>query len=146
MWGGWGYTSHYNDTTVWVYDYNKNSWEERQTDNAPTSRGFHNMTYDLKSDRTILYGGYTGSAPGGTFHYDTNNSLQTWAYDYNLNTWTLLEPAINPGSLSFVGLVYVPSIDRTFLLGGRIDVDKTSDKLWLYDFSANTWTEVPPQP
>jgi hypothetical protein len=57
-----------------------------------------------------------------------------------------LEPAANPGPLSFHGGVYLSSIDRVLLFGGKLDVDKYSDKSWLYDFDANTWKEVTPGP
>jgi hypothetical protein len=145
MWGGWGTTNADNETSVWIYDYNANTWQERKTDLGPSSRAFHYMSYDPKADRTILYGGYTGGIPDAAWQFSTNSS-ETRAYDYNLNTWTLLAPAINPGPLSSAGQVYVPSIDRLFLFGGKLDVTKYSDKIWLYSFDANTWTEVVPNP
>lgn len=146
MWGGWGTTNSENDNRIWIYDYNTNSWEERRTETGPSRRSFHNMTYDPKADRTILFGGYTGWYPQtGQWHFDTNSS-ETWAYDYNTNTWALLEPDLNPGPLSLAGMVYVPNIECVVLFGGKIDLDKHTDKLWFYDFSTNKWKELAPTP
>jgi hypothetical protein len=138
MWGGG------DNTSVWVYDYNTDTWEERKPSGGPSSRFLHNMSYDSKADRTILFGGYTGD-PNKDFDFSFNSS-ETWAYDYNLNTWTQLKPAANPGLLSEFGLVYLPSNDRLLLFGGLITKGSYSDKVWLYDFNANTWTEVTPKP
>jgi hypothetical protein len=103
------------------------------------------MSYDSKADRTILFGGFTGGVPDSGWDSKPNNS-DTWAYDYNLNTWTLLNPATNPGPTMLAGQVYLPSTDRVFLFGGRLDLNNCSDKTWLYDYTANTWTEVTPKP
>jgi hypothetical protein len=139
MWGGWGTLT--DEVCTWIYDYNTNTWEKRETDKSPGKRTFHTLTYDPKADRTMLYGGYKGG-PAGAVNYPRYNSDETWAYDYSLNTWARLEPVQNPGLLSFVGQVYVPSISRVLLYGGNIDMDKHSDKIWLFDFDTNTWTEV----
>jgi N-acetylneuraminic acid mutarotase len=142
MWGGWGTTNADNDTSLWVFDYNTDNWEERKPTGGPSSRAFHNMTYDPKADRTILYGGYTGGMPETAFDFSTNNESETWAYNYNQNTWTLLNPSENPGKLTSTGQVYLPSIDRTLLFGGRFDFGKFNDKTWLYDYASDTWTKA----
>ena len=145
MWGGWGTTNDDNDTRVWVFDYHTDSWEARLPSGGPTSRAFHNLAYDPAADRTILYGGYSGGM-SDAWDFSTNNSSETWVYDYNLNTWTLLNPAANPGRLTSFGLVYLPSIDRSLLFGGRFDFGRFNDKTWLYDDTADTWTEVALKP
>ena len=95
------------------------------------------MVYNPKIDRTILYGG-------------TRGSTETWAYDYNTNTWTKLEPATNPGGLEEHSLVYSSTADRVILFGGTGDflnsTVKPSGETWLYDFNTNTWTNVTPKP
>jgi len=138
MWGGG------INTSVWIYDYNTDNWEERKPSGGPSSRYLHNMSYDSKADRTILYGGYTGSVESLS-ELDTLTSAETWAYDYNLNTWTLLTPAANPGPLSEFGLVYLPSTDRLLQFGGQVNTNTFSNKTWLYDYTTNNWTEVTPK-
>jgi hypothetical protein len=138
MWGG-GF-----NTSVWVYDYNTDNWEERKPSGGPSSRWGHFMSYDSKADRTILYGGYTGD-PNANFDFSFN-SLETWSYDYNLNTWTLLKPEKNPGLLTFFGQDYLSSTDRLLVFGGLKGYKIITDQTWLYDYNANTWTEVTPKP
>jgi len=138
MWGGG------INTSVWIYDYNTDNWEERKPSGGPSSRYLHNMSYDSKAERTILYGGYTGSVDS-LAELDTLTSAETWAYDYNLNTWTLLTPAANPGPLSEFGLVYLPSTDRLLQFGGQVNTNTFSNKTWLYDYTTNNWTEVTPK-
>ena len=138
-----GDTGGLNDTSVWVLDYNSQTWQERKPAAGPSSRWLHEMAYVSEADRTILFGGYTGSgelAPNYSL-----NSPETWAYDYNLNTWTLLNPGANPGALSEFGLAYLESVDRLLQFGGIMNDGNISDKTWLYDFNANTWTGVTPE-
>jgi hypothetical protein len=140
MWGG--DTGGVNDTSVWAFDFNTQRWEERKPSAGPTNRWLHEMAYDSEADRTILYGGYTGSGAQAP-NYNLNSS-ETWAYDYNLNTWTLLSPNGNPGALSEFGLAYLESVDGLLLFGGILNDGSISDKTWLFDFSANTWNELTP--
>jgi hypothetical protein len=141
MWGG--DTGNVQDTSVWVFNYNTSSWEERKTTSGPTSRWLHEMSYDAKADRTILYGGYTGSseqAPDFKL-----NSSETWVYDYNLNTWTMQSPSVNPGAIFEFSQTYLQAANQLLLFGGVVDYENTSDKSWLYDSNANTWTEATPE-
>jgi len=139
MWGG-GF-----NTSVWVYDLNKDNWEERKPTGGPSSRFLHAMSYDPVTDRVILYGGYTGD-PMKAFDFPNYTSSETWAYDYNTNTWTQLNPSQNPGPLTQFSQEYISSIGRLFLFGGEDNYDKVTNKTWLYDPSTNTWTEVTPKP
>jgi hypothetical protein len=143
MWGGGAWTDAESDKSLWVYDYNTDTWEERKPSGGPSVRSFQNMAYDSKADRIILYGGYTGSIET-KFIFQLYNSSETWAYDYNLNTWTMLKPTKDPGKLTSMGLVYLPTIDRVLLFGGRLDRGSFNDKTWLYDTGANAWTEAIP--
>ncbi len=45
---------------------------------APQKNCAPSLVYDLESDRVIMYGGAVG---------DEFNIPQTWAYDFNTNTW-----------------------------------------------------------
>ena len=72
----------------------------------------------------------------------TLNSSETWAYDYNTNTWTQLNPGVNPGPISEFGQAYLQAAKGLLLFGGIMNDSNLSDKTWLYDFKLNTWTEV----
>ena len=137
LWGGDSATmSNPNtpkDRSVWAYDYNANNWEEWKTTQAPVARFAAAIAYDARANRTILYGG------------GENGLSDMWAYDYKENSWTQLMPKENPGKIGWHEMVYIPTIDRLFLFGGATN-DDFSGKTWLYDYNANTWTEVTPKP
>lgn len=140
LWGGTDYAGNpADDGTVWAYDYNTNTWEEFSPSEGPNpepGREGAGMVYDQESDKLILYGG------------DAFGS-ETWAYDIEDNSWTLMDDANSPAgalNLSFFAFVYDDDLDLVYLSGGNL-CDKVCDfqeGLWSYDFNSNTWTEVTP--
>ena len=124
-----------NDET-WAYDLNANTWENRNPSPRPSARFAHAMAYDADSERAILFGGWTG----------TGQSKETWAYDYNANTWTNKAPTTSPSVGVFVNMAYDASADRIVLFGGGTDrfLAGAPDETWAYDFDSNTWTRRNP--
>lgn len=124
----------YNDT--WAYDLNSDTWTNRNPTARPQTRFAHAMAYDTDSDRVILFGGWTG----------TTQSNETWAYDYNTNTWTNVAPATSPATVVFVEMAYDAESDRSILFGGGADRDGggLSNETWAYDYDSNTWTRTNP--
>jgi hypothetical protein len=118
----------YNDT--WAYDFNTDTWTIMEPVTSPAGRNYHGMAYDLKADRIILFGGGNWS----------KNMADTWAYDYNTNTWTELESVegAHPRARSYLALVYNIGADRTILFGG----DAGGHETWSYDYSTNTWAKL----
>src|SRR5437867_10177220 len=88
------------------------------------------MAYDSQSDRIILFGGWTG----------TQQSNDTWAYDFKTNTWTDLAPVVGPRVRAYHAMAYDSQSDRVILFGGY----GASNDTWAYDFNANTWTDMAP--
>src|SRR3989442_15890746 len=78
---------------------------------SPLARSHHAMAYDSGSDRVILFGGYS-SCCGGIALGDT------WAYDFNANTWTDMTPAVAPTSRESSAMAYDSQSDRVILFGG----------------------------
>jgi hypothetical protein len=108
----------------------------------PQGANYTAMVYDAKADRTILYGGQ-------------NQGDETWAYDYNTNTWTqLTPPGTVPGDLSKHAMAYSTAADRVILFGGRLSssggatsIDRLNfGETWTYDLNTNMWTRVMSQP
>ena len=122
------------DTGVWAYDFNTNTWTENETVERPSKGTVGGMAYDSESDRCILFGGgFTGS----------NTTDETWAYDYNTNAWTKMEPSENPGELTMHSMVYSPALDLVVLFGGRVGAgDAYTAETWTYDLNSDTWTNV----
>jgi hypothetical protein len=125
---------------VWTYDYNSNSWTEYGPEDGPQFgqyEGFGDMAYDSDSDRAITFGG------GFLVEGGTNN--ETWAYDFNSNTWMQMEPAVSPDEKSAHRMVYVSAHDVIVLYGGRdSNSDLYTNETWVYDFNTNTWTNMTP--
>jgi hypothetical protein len=138
MWGGTDQNGDpADDGTVWLYDYNTNSWEgiaPREGLQPDPDREGAAMVYDSESDRMILYGG------------DAKGS-ETWVLDLNTNTWTLMDTGNGPAgsiNLSFFAMAYIPEIDRVILSGGNL-CDKSCtylEGLWSYDYNTNTWVKL----
>jgi hypothetical protein len=129
LFGGQG-GSTWGDT--WAYDYNTNTWTQMTPATAPSARYHHAMAYDAESDRVILFGGYGGSSSLG----------DTWAYDYNTNTWTQMSPPTAPSARYRHAMAYDARSDRVVLFGG-FGGSYLGDT-WAYDYNTNTWTLMNP--
>ncbi len=122
---------------TWAYDFDPNTWTNRNPTIAPSPRLGHRMAYDARSDRVILLGGHRGRDPSAVFLDDT------WSYDFNANVWSERAPAIHPEGGNHGGLVYHEQSDRVILFGGD---EATGPKraTWAYDVDGNRWTELRP--
>ena len=135
-----------NRGDTWVYDLSDNTWTNQAlvssrsaaewTANAPSARYDHAMAY-LGEDQVLLFGGYDGA-------YDD----ETWVYDLSDNTWTNQAPvssrsaaewtASAPSVRSLHAMAYLGG-DQALLFGGY-DTGNYYGDTWVYDLSANTWT------
>ncbi|MBN1352672.1 hypothetical protein JXJ21_25010 [candidate division KSB1 bacterium] len=121
----------YSDT--WAYDHDSKKWTNMKPSGGPAAG--HAMTYDVESDRIILF----GSSSRGTLY-----GSDTWAYDFNSNNWTELKPAQKPPGRFGHNMAYDAESDRIILFGGSISELQPIDDTWSYDFNTNTWTEMNP--
>src|SRR6266571_5385007 len=118
-----------NDT--WAYAFNTSTWTDMSAAIAPPARYGHAIAYDSESDRVILFGGYSSCCGGITLG-------DTWAYDFNTDTWTAMNPAVAPGPRESSAMAYDSRSDRVVLFGGYGGYNDT----WAYDFNTNTWTDT----
>jgi len=141
MFGGiWLDGGQVRTNETWEYNYNTNTWTNR----SPTHEGvlppfiLGGMAYDSSADRLIYIGGNDGS----------NNQNETWAYNYNNNTWWKLNPSFVGGTLSVTnmnGLVYDSGADRSILFGGDSTQGESFGNIndtWSYNANDNTWYKV----
>jgi len=132
LFGGWS-----EDRTdigeTWTYNFNNNSWKMQTPESAPSARYRPAMAYDSESDRMILFGGMS----------ETTAVRDTWAYDYNSNNWTNMNPSTAPPARILAAMVYDKSVDRIIFFGGS-NVAKTLfyTDTWTYDYNSNTWNEL----
>src|SRR5437667_301225 len=132
LFGGEDTTAVLGDT--WAYDFNSNGWTNADPPTRPVRRVYHAMAYDSESDRVILFG---GSGNGDVFN-------DTWAYDFNLNTWTDMDPAVRPPPRYEHAMAYDLQSDRVILFSGYGLNGNYFDDTWAYDFNANKWTDMDP--
>jgi N-acetylneuraminic acid mutarotase len=132
VFGGFMIGSDVNAQT-WAYDTDSNTWEPMHPKPHPSARNYYSMAYDAESDRVILFGGDDGVDVLG----------DTWAYDYDSDSWTNMTPTRSPASRDYSWMVYDSSGDRMLLFGGSNDMETaTFDDTWTYDFNDNIWTRV----
>lgn len=129
---GPGCNFSYNKET-WAYDLDSNTWEQMDPEQSPSPRNYYQMAYDEGSDRVVLFG---GGRDVGAFG-------DTWAYDYETDTWTEMSPSESPPARTYGWMVYDPGSDRTILYGGSEDQDTaTFGDTWAYDVDRNEWTRL----
>lgn len=123
----------YNDT--WVYSYESDEWTNKSPSAAPPARAFAQMAYDSGSDRIILFSG----AATTEIHFN-----DTWAYDYDSNTWTDLSPPVMPSPRRYASMEYDIQSDRIILFGGILGTGGTTGDTWAFDYDTNTWENMNP--
>jgi N-acetylneuraminic acid mutarotase len=123
----------YNDT--WAYSYESDEWTNRSPSVAPPARAFAQMACDSGSNRTILFSG----AVSRDLHFN-----DTWAYDYDTNTWTNLSPPVMPSSRRYASMEYDVESDRIILFGGLLGTGGTTGDTWAFDYDTNTWENMNP--
>jgi N-acetylneuraminic acid mutarotase len=131
---------------TWSYDYNTNNWTEMTPSNSPPARAEHSMCYDSINDRIIMYGGFD------LLKYENNQTFfdDTWAYDYNTNTWTEMSPSTSPPPQSTNWLAFDSESGKVVFFGGRLFASDeaspppgmTHHETWVYDYSKNTWSNM----
>ncbi|MFO7624537.1 MAG: kelch repeat-containing protein [Anaerolineales bacterium] len=124
--------AHYNGET-WAYDVATNTWTEMKPIPGPKARSHHGSAYDSESDRVILF--------SGGDHRDLSLP-DTWAYDYNTNTWT--EMAKGPANRYGFRMAYDSESDRIILFSGHRFPNEFLNDTWAYDFNSDTWTQMQP--
>ena len=95
MFGG-AVGDEFNIPQTWAYDFNTNTWQ--QMSDGPEFHLGASLAYDLESDRVILFGGQ---------QVITNRYFDdTWAYDFNTDTWTEMKPLGSPAGRNFGEMAY----------------------------------------
>ena len=122
---------------TWAYDVAANQWSQMMPPTGPRG-GAVGTAYDIASDRVIIFGSVPEEELGG-YSADYN---ETWAYNYNTNTWTRLAD----GPVKHLGarIAYDAESDRIILFGGMNPLGRYYDDTWAYDYNSDTWTNMEP--
>ncbi|HKW42909.1 MAG TPA: kelch repeat-containing protein, partial [Thermoplasmata archaeon] len=134
----WGGQFAYSDETF-AYNLAWNTWTNMSPVLHPEGRRSPSMAYDSKADRMILFGGTNDFKPGPV----NGRYNDTWAYDYDTNTWANMSPINSPSPRYHAGMAYDSEIDRMILYGGIGD-EKAPYETWSYDYGHNVWTLLNP--
>jgi len=109
------------------------TWTNQTPGDGPSARGDAAMV-SPGGDQVLLFGGDTASGKNG----------ETWVYDLGDNAWTNQAPSgDSPSARSAHAMAWVDG-DQVLLFGGREASYNVSDETWVYDLSANTWTNQAP--
>jgi hypothetical protein len=120
---GFTFEGRFDDT--WSFNLNKKNWSDVSPTGdglRPLKRCLHELVWNSSAKKILLYGGCSsgfGPCPQGDL----------WSYDPATQTWTELTPASGPAARSNPALVWDPTSDRAYLLGGLTDTGYAAD-LW----------------
>jgi len=130
---------------TWAYDLASNSWQQMSPPRSPQPAAAADcVAYDIESDRVVLF---VGSYFYGLGHDpEQTPSGETWAYDFNTDSWTQLQPTIAPFGLVGARMAYDAESDRVILFGGaQVGTFAPTNATWAYDFNSDTWTKMTPE-
>jgi hypothetical protein len=121
-------TSVASDT--WSFDYDTNTWENMNPLFGPSGRFAAAMTYNSDTDQIILSGGTRDGRTGLT---------DTWAYDYDHNLWTNLNPSVPP-TQSPMYMTYDAEEGTCVFFSEDEDCNETN----IYNCTSNSWSSSTP--
>ena len=142
MFGGYDNTSYRDETWTW----DGTVWTRLKPNKKPGHRAQMSMWYDTRAKKTILYSGV--GRPSIDDHV-TRFSDQ-WSFDGT--NWTEITKTAAPGIRFGAQIAVNPSDGKVLMFGGlRATIDEKDNidqfyvnDTWLWDGSANTWTELHP--
>jgi hypothetical protein len=125
----WFREIYLNNTSVWTYDYARNTWRDRRPVPAPRIAPLRAAAWDSNRQVCVVFGG-EGSQDG------------TLVYDGHTNTWTRMQPAKQPAFRSGGNLAYDAAHKLHILFGSQFSDDPHT---WAYDLRKNEWRDLQPE-
>ncbi|MFX1395783.1 MAG: Kelch repeat-containing protein [Promethearchaeota archaeon] len=117
-----GYYDIDNNET-WVYDMNNSNWTKMNPVNRPSKRSDHEMVYNSKLGKIILY--------GGRHDYDLYDDA--WMYDLEKDEWTQLNSSTTPTSTDYHSMAYDAKRDEIFIFGGNWPINAET---WIFEIES----------
>lgn len=134
MFGGRNLTQFYNDT--WAF--NGSSWVQVPTASAPSPRNNFAMTYDARSGSVILYGGWRGNLPAGSYSPGIHFA-DTWSY--RAGVWSNITPSASPPAYNNPAFAYDKQTGSAYLYGEPTgNACPLAGQLW--SFANGTWSNL----
>lgn len=120
----------FGDRSASTWEFDGSTWRNIQTASAPEPRYRHQLLYDSKRERVLLFGGVSINLPTRFFS-------DLWQYDGV--DWRLIETTTSPPGRIDFGLAYHAAADRVILFGGE-GAEPYLDDTWTFDGA--TWRLV----
>lgn len=129
------------DGGTWEYSPYTKEWNLRKSasDTTPVARSDHVMAYDSFNDKVILFGGSINA-----MGKEEGTLGDTWAYDYESNTWTNMKPSMNPPARFAHAMAYDKLSRKVILYGGYTGepTNKLFNDVLAYDYKTNGWEQL----
>jgi len=124
-----------NVRETWSYDFETDTWTNRNPVVSPPWRAFHSMVFDSSQGTIIMFG-------GDDFNIAYND---LWEYDYQQNTWIELAPSRAPPARQMHGMAFDVENNVVILFGGRLTGGGAALRdTWEYSAVNNTWRSLEP--
>ena len=131
VWEG-GNPTYLND--LWSYDLSSDTWTELEVPYGPAPRAYASMTYDSIEKKMFLFGGEGENVMCDDF----------WSFDPALGSWEYQGELATPEPRFAPSWAYDTTNKVGVLFGGETSWWPLNDT-WIYEPTANKWTERHPQ-
>lgn len=124
----WWREIYLNDSSVWTYDLETNTWRNMRPLPAPQMAPLRCAAWDTDEQVALVFGGEGGPK-------------ETLAYDPHRNEWRWMKPPFQPEPRSGGQMAYDSANKLHVLFGSQFNDDPHT---WLYDFRKNEWRDAKP--
>ncbi len=124
----WRRELYLNDSSVWTYDPDQNTWRNLRPMPAPRLAPLRCASWDSDEQVVVVFGG-EGSQEG------------TLVYDPSGNEWRWMRPKLQPEFRSGGQMAYDAARKVHVLFGAQFTDDPHT---WLYDLRKNEWRDARP--
>ncbi len=129
LYGGHGVTD------TWSFDCTTQTWSQVVAESNPGVHHSLSLAYDPRENVVVLFGGFGG---------DDMETDDTWEFDCASREWTEIFPTTSPLARYGCVMVYDESINQMVLTAGNTASHGHQDDTWVYNATADTWTELSP--
>jgi hypothetical protein len=125
----WFRENYLSNSTLWTYDLETNTWRDMRPVPAPRVSPLRCASWDTDHQVAVVFGG-------------EGNQEGTVVYDPYTNTWTRMNPKVQPAWRSGGQMVYDQARKLHILFGSQFTDDQHT---WAYDLVKNEWRDLKPE-
>jgi hypothetical protein len=122
---------------TWAYDAVSDTWTEMSPAGGPPRTYGCRMVWDSVNEVMLLWGGNLYQGEGDKLD-------DWWVYDYQSDTWTMIETDPKPPMRYWQYMAFDPGVGKVVMFGGNPRLGSSLGDTWLYDYASNEWSEVKP--